>query len=150
MQEKINLLSKIKELHDLENHVNRQLTNADRIIAWHIHEIEKQKKDKLKFGKRISHNMKLRNQLINKLEGNELIEYGLDIIKQFLNSKKIIFVQSITNSLYFMINKIEYRISDHPRKRFSGFGYIIEDVKDIDKIIKDIKNRIAAHEKQSK
>lgn len=91
--------------------------------------------------------MKLRHELINKLQGNELVEYGFDKLKQFLNSKKIIFVQSTTNSLYFTINKIEYRISDHPRKRFSGFTYLIENVNVIDRIIKDIKIRISANEK---
>ena len=59
--------AKIKELHDIENNINKQITAIDKkIMSCNTkHSLYNAQKNKL--AKRISHNMKLRNKIISEL-----------------------------------------------------------------------------------
>ena len=59
--------SKLKELHDLEDKINKEINVCDRKIRGCFFDIKLAIAKKQKLGKRISHNMRLRNKIISEL-----------------------------------------------------------------------------------
>lgn len=59
--------NKLKELHELENDINKQINVCSRKINGYLYSIKLEIQQKEKLAKRVSHNMKLRNKIIDEL-----------------------------------------------------------------------------------
>ena len=81
---------------------------------------------------------------VSKIVTHLIKHYGETILKlrHFLFENKITHTCSKNSSIYFKINNIEYRVSEHSSPKFLGFNYIIKNENDMDEVIVEIKNRI--------
>jgi len=60
--------AKLKELHDLENEINKEIAGCHGKINKCLSNIKELQAKKQKLAKRISHNMRLRNKIISELK----------------------------------------------------------------------------------
>jgi peptidoglycan hydrolase CwlO-like protein len=59
---------KLKELQELENEINKEISTCDGTINGCLSRIKEQQAKKQKLAKRISHNMRLRNKIISEFK----------------------------------------------------------------------------------
>ena len=62
---------RLQQLHQLEDAVNKQITIIDKKFKNLLNEKIRLQKEKTKLAKQVSHNMKLRNTIINELNRKE-------------------------------------------------------------------------------
>ena len=67
-RDKQHKLNKLKELHSVENDINKRINDINKIIGQLHFEEKKLGFEKIKLAKRVSHNMKLRHIIINEIE----------------------------------------------------------------------------------
>lgn len=59
---------KLKELHNTENNINKEMADIDKQIKGNDALLRRLYSKKQKLAKRVSHNMQLRNKIINELK----------------------------------------------------------------------------------